>query len=268
MQVYKLHKDLVIKFLKKLLVFVLFLCLNPGLNAQNAYHVRTVVIDAGHGGKDPGAIGRFSKEKNITLAIALKVGYYIKRCCPDVKVIYTRTKDVFVPLYKRAEIANKAKADLFISIHVNSSKNHRVYGASTYVMGLHKDKDNLRVAMQENRSILYEKDYKKHYQNFDINSPEAYIIFSLYQNAYLDLSLQFAQLVQNQFSQRAKRRDLGVHQAGFVVLWRTTMPSVLIEVGYISNPAEERFLNSKYGQDIIASAIYRAFKQYKFKFDK
>ncbi len=254
----------------KILLIVSFVLLWPALllSQQQGYRVRTVVIDPGHGGKDPGALGSFSEEKNITLAIALKVGHYIKRCCPHVKVIYTRTTDVFIPLYKRAEIANKAKADLFISIHVNSSPNHRAYGAETYVMGLHKDADNLRVAMTENRSILLEKNYKKRYNNFNINSPEAYIIFSLYQNAYLNLSLDFAQLVQNQFRTRAKRRDLGVHQAGFVVLWRTTMPSVLIEVGYISNPAEERFLNTQYGQDIIASAIYRAFKQYKYQFEK
>ncbi len=236
--------------------------------AQEGYHVKTVVIDAGHGGKDPGAIGRHAKEKDITLAIALKVGYYIKRCCPDVKVIYTRTTDVFVPLYKRAEIANKNNADLFISIHVNSSPNHRVQGTSTYVMGLHKDDENLKVAMTENRAILYETNYQTTYENFDINSPEAYIIFSLYQNAFLDLSLEFASLVQDQFRLRAKRFDRGVHQAGFLVLWRTTMPSVLIEVGYISNPTEEKYLMSRYGQDIIASAIYRAFKQYKVKVEK
>ncbi len=236
--------------------------------AQKHYKIKTVVIDPGHGGKDPGALGRFSKEKDITLAIAKKVGYYIKRAFPDVKVIYTRTSDVFIPLYKRAEIANKNKADLFISIHVNSSPNKHVQGASTYVMGLHKDKENLQVAMLENKSILLENNYKQKYQNFDINSPQAYIIFSLYQNAYLNLSLKFAQLVQYQFRERAKRIDRGVHQAGFLVLWRTTMPSVLIEVGYISNPAEERYLNSKYGQDIIASAIYRAFKQYKYQVEK
>ncbi len=252
---------------KKILSLLLALVFAVSLSAQS-YRVKTVVIDPGHGGHDPGALGKYSKEKDITLAIALKVGYYIKRCCPDVKVIYTRTTDVFVPLYKRAEIANKAGADLFISIHVNSSKNKHAYGASTYVMGLHKDQDNLYVAMTENKSILLEKNYRQIYDNFDFTSPEAYIIFSLYQNAYLDLSLQFAQLVQAQFRDRARRKDLGVHQAGFVVLWRTTMPSVLIEVGYISNPAEERFLNSQYGQDIIASAIYRAFKQYKFKFEK
>ncbi len=256
------------KVLKNIFIILLFLAVSQVVVAQDAYRVKTVVIDPGHGGKDPGAVGKFSKEKDITLAIALKVGYYIKRCCPDVKVIYTRTTDVFVPLYKRAEIANKANADLFISIHANSSKNHRAYGAATYVMGLHKDQDNLYVAMTENKSIKLEKNYKDVYDSFDFNSPEAYIIFSLYQNAYLDLSLQFAQLVQDQFRDRARRRDLGVHQAGFLVLWRTTMPSVLIEVGYISNPAEERYLNSKYGQDIIASAIYRAFKQYKFSFEK
>ncbi len=256
--------------LKIRIFFLLLLLLITGINvrAQEGYHIKTVVIDAGHGGKDPGALGRHAREKDITLAIALKVGYYIKRCCPDVKVIYTRKTDVFVPLYKRAEIANKNNANLFISIHVNSSTNHKVQGASTYVMGLHKDEENLKVAMLENKAILYEKNYQTTYQNFDINSPQAYIIFSLYQNAYLDLSLEFASLVQDQFRLRARRIDRGVHQAGFLVLWRTTMPSVLVEVGYISNPAEERYLMSRYGQDIIASAIYRAFKQYKAKVEK
>ncbi len=251
-----------------ILVFIVGLTIGSQAQTHDKYRIKTVVIDAGHGGKDPGAMGRHAKEKDITLAIALKVGYYIKRCCPDVKVIYTRTTDVFIPLYKRAEIANKNKADLFISIHVNSSPNHRVQGASTYVMGLHKDEENLKVAMLENKAILYEKNYRTTYDNFDINSPEAYIIFSLYQNAYLDLSLKFASLVQDQFRERAKRIDRGVHQAGFLVLWRTTMPSVLIEVGYISNPHEERYLMSRYGQDIIASAIYRAFKQYKAQVEK
>ncbi len=256
--------------LKIRIFFILFsiLAIPLGAVGQQGYRIKTVVIDPGHGGKDPGALGRHAKEKDITLAIALKVGYYIKRCCPDVKVIYTRTTDVFIPLYKRAEIANKNHADLFISIHANSSPNHKVQGAATYVMGLHKDEENLQVAMQENKAILYEKNYRANYQNFDINSPEAYIIFSLYQNAYLDLSLKFASLVQDQFRERARRIDRGVHQAGFLVLWRTTMPSVLIEVGYISNPIEERYLMSKYGQDIIASAIYRAFKQYKAEVEK
>ena len=234
--------------------------------AQSGYKVRTVVIDPGHGGKDPGAVGKFSYEKDITLAIAKYLGGYIQKYCPDVKVIYTRTSDVFVPLDKRAEIANKAKADLFISIHVNWEKSHKVSGASTYVMGLHKNEDNLRVAMIENQAILHEKGYKQKY-DFDVNSPEAYIIFSLYQNAYLDLSLDFAQLVQDQFRTRAGRKDNGVRQAGFLVLWQTTMPSVLIETGYISNPAEEKFLNSKYGQEIIASAIFRACRDFKKQFE-
>jgi len=246
-----------------LFLIIIFSFLNKNIFSQENYKIKTVVIDAGHGGKDPGAIGRREKEKNLTLAIALKVGYYIKRCCPDIKVIYTRQTDVFVPLYKRAEIANKNKADLFISIHVNSSKNKNIQGTSTYVMGLHKNEENLKVAMLENKAILYEKNYASNYDNFNINSPEAYIIFNLYQSAYQNLSLQFASLVQEQFRERAKRIDRGVHQAGFLVLWQTTMPSVLIEVGYISNPIEEKYLMTHYGQDIIASAIYRAFKQYK-----
>ncbi len=243
-------------------IFLLNLCVKISV-AQTPYQLKTVVIDAGHGGKDPGAIGKISQEKNITLAIALKTGQYIKKNIKGVKVIYTRTKDEFIPLDERANIANKNKADLFISIHVNSSKNPKAYGAETYIMGLHKTEDNLKVAIKENSAALYEKNYKQKYNGVEPLSPETYIIMNLYQNAYRDYSLRFAQLVQEQFKLRAKRKDLGVKQAGFLVLWRTTMPSVLIEVGFISNKNEEKFLNTDYGQSIIASAIYRAVKNFK-----
>lgn len=228
------------------------------------YKIRKVVIDAGHGGKDSGARGKSSYEKDIALAIALKLGSYIENNIKGVEVIYTRKTDIFVELYQRGDIANKAKADLFISIHANSfPQNSRVAGTETYVMGLHTDERNFEVAKKENSVITFEEDYTSHYEGFDPNSAESYIIFSLMQNTFLEQSADFASNVQEQFKIRAKRRDRGVRQAGFVVLWRTTMPSVLIETGYISNPTEEAFLKSKTGQEYLASAIYRAFKNYK-----
>ncbi len=234
--------------------------------AQRGVKISTVVIDAGHGGKDPGASGKHSHEKNITLAIALKLGYYIQHYIPGVKVIYTRKTDRFIPLYKRAEIANKNHADLFISIHCNSNTSTRPYGAETYVLGLHKNEANLQVAQKENAAIRYE-DNPKEYNGFD-NSPESYISLSLFQSPYLKESLNFANKVEQQMRYRAGRKARGVFQAGFLVLWRTTMPSVLIETGFLSNPKEEAYLLSKTGQVNIASAIFRAFKAYKIEFEK
>jgi len=225
--------------------------------------VQVVVLDAGHGGKDPGALGKKSREKDIVLSITLKVGKYIEENFDDVKVIYTRDKDVFIPLHERANIANKNKADLFISIHANSSKYSRVYGTETFAMGEHRSGQNLEVAMKENSVITLEEDYTIHYEGFDPSSAESYIIFSLMQNIYLEQSLTYASFVQEQFRERAKRADRGVKQDIFLVLWRTTMPSVLIETGFISNPAEENYLMSEEGQVYLASAIFRAFRQYK-----
>ena len=228
--------------------------------------ISTVVIDAGHGGKDPGASGSHSKEKDITLAVALKVGRYIKANLPDVKVIYTRTKDRFVPLIKRGEIANKNKADLFISIHCNANNSHKPYGAETYVLGSDDSRSNrnMKVAMLENAAILLEDNAKSNYDGFDPNSPESYIIFSLKQNDYKqEESLVLAQKIQSQFKNRAGRKDRGVHQAGFLVLAGTYMPSVLVELGYLSNYTEEKYLLSEKGQSYLASAIYRAVKSYK-----
>lgn len=227
-----------------------------------------VVIDAGHGGRDPGALGKNVKEKEITLAIALKTGKYIEELLEDVKVIYTREEDEFVELYKRAEIANKAKADLFISIHCNAYRDIRINGSETFVMGLHKDQGNLEVAMKENSVITLEDDYTTRYQGYDPNSSESYIIFSLMQNIYLEQSLNFANYIQEQFRNRVGRIDRGVKQAGLIVLWQTTMPSVLVEAGFITNTREERFLMSEQGQDYIASAIFRAFRDYKSFIDQ
>ncbi|HDZ41975.1 MAG TPA: N-acetylmuramoyl-L-alanine amidase [Bacteroidetes bacterium] len=227
-----------------------------------------VVIDAGHGGKDPGAKGRTSKEKDITLAIALKTGKYIEELLNGVKVIYTRKGDEFVELYKRAEIANKAKADLFISIHCNGFRDSRIKGSETFVMGIHKDQGNLEVAMKENSVITLEEDYTTRYQGYDPNSSESFIIFSLMQNIYLEQSLNFANYIQDQFRVRVGLDDRGVKQAGLIVLWQTTMPSVLVEAGFITNSQEERFLKSGRGQDYIASAIFRAFRDYKAAIDQ
>jgi len=230
--------------------------------------VTTVVIDAGHGGKDPGALGKKSFEKDIALSIALKVGDYIKQNLPDVKVIYTRSTDEFIPLNTRAEIANKNKADLFISIHCNASASSKAIGTETFVMGLHKSKDNLEVAKLENAAILYEEDYLETYDGYDPSSSESHIIFSLYQNAYLNQSIEIASNIQNQFRDRAQRHDRGVKQAPFIVLWRVTMPAILVEVGFIDNPKEEEYLMSETGQNHIASAIYRAFRDYKQQQDR
>jgi len=255
---------------KTISILFFILTLNNLLISQTSdkYKLSTVVIDAGHGGKDPGAIGKTIQEKAITLAIALKLGEYIEEYIEDVEVLYTRKTDVFVELKERAEFANRNKADLMISVHVNSSKSAIPYGTSTYVMGLHKSEDNLEVAKTENSSIYIEKNYKDDYNNFDTESAEAYIIFNLYQNAYLDHSLLLAEKVQSQFREKAMRKDLGVKQAGLVVLWYTTMPSILVETGFISNVAEEKYLATEYGQSIIASAIFRAFREYKIEIEK
>jgi N-acetylmuramoyl-L-alanine amidase len=232
------------------------------ISEAQEYKIKRVVIDAGHGGYDSGCLGSKTKEKDIALAISLKLGAYIEKNFPNVKVIYTRKTDVFVELYKRAKIANDSKADLFICIHCNANPSKNPYGAETYVMGLHKSQANLEVAQKENASILLEDKYENNYDGFDPNSTEAYIIFSLYQNAYLDQSLILATKVQQQMKDKVGVLDRGVKQAGFLVLWKTAMPSILVETGFLSNLKDEQFLNSAKGQESIASGIYRAFKQY------
>jgi N-acetylmuramoyl-L-alanine amidase len=251
-------------YIKYLLIFALVaLSLSVNADGIKKYKLRKVVIDAGHGGKDPGAPGKYSWEKNIVLAIALKLGNYIETNMPDVEVIYTRKKDVFVELDRRAAIAIENKADLFISIHCNANESKVFYGSCTYVMGLNKADDNLEVAKQENSVILVEDNYRTRYEGYDPNSPESYIMFSLVRNTFLEQSMVFGAKIQEQLRSRAGRDDKGVKQAGLVVLWKTTMPAVLVETAYISNPAEEKFLNSQKGQTLIASSIYRAFKDYK-----
>jgi len=221
-----------------------------------------IVIDAGHGGRDSGARGAKSHEKDITLAIALKTGEYIEQNISNVKVIYTRKTDKSVDLKDRADIANKNHADLFISIHANWAEQKYVQGTETFIMGLTKDQQNLEVAMKENEVILLESDFKQNYQGFDPKSPESYIMFTLTQNIYQEQSTSLASKIQAQFKDRVSRRDRGVKQAGFWVLFMTTMPSVLTETGFITNLAEERFLNSKEGQEYLASAIFRACRDY------
>ncbi len=221
-----------------------------------------VVLDAGHGGKDSGARGSFSMEKDVVLDITKQVGQYLQKHLPEVKVIYTRKDDRFVKLFKRAEIANKNEADLFVSIHANASPSTRAFGTETFVMGLHKTESNLEVAQKENAVITLEENYEEHYEGYDPHSAESYIIFSLMQNAFLEQSLRAAELTQKEFKERAKRKDRGVKQAGFLVLWKTTMPSILIETGFISNSNEEAYLNSDQGKDYLASAIFRAIRSY------
>ena len=224
----------------------------------------TVVIDPGHGGRDPGAIGKRGKEKNINLNVALKLGRLIQNNCKDVHIVYTRQKDVFVGLDKRAQIANNAKADLFISIHTNSvARGRTVRGTETYTLGLHRTDDNLEVAKKENSVILIESDYEQRYAGFNPNSSESYIIFEFLQDKNMEKSVQLATLIQRQFKNTAKRIDKGVHQAGFLVLRETTMPGVLVELGYISTPDEERYLLSESGTDALARSIYQAFIRYK-----
>jgi N-acetylmuramoyl-L-alanine amidase len=223
-----------------------------------------VVIDAGHGGKDPGAIG-YSKsyEKNIVLAVSLKLGALIQKHFPDIKVVYTRDKDVFVELQERAAIANKANADLFISIHCNANADRNAYGSETYCLGLHRSEANLEVAKRENSVILLEDNYVEKYDGFDPNAPEAHIIFSLFQYAFINQSVSFASKIEQQMAATANRKSRGVKQAGFLVLYKTTMPGVLIELGFISNKNDEAFLTSAAGQDATAQGLLNAFANYK-----
>lgn len=233
-----------------------------GEDDRPTYKIRKVVIDPGHGGKDPGTMGDHSKEKEIVLLVAKKLGGYITQYFPEIEVIYTRSDDTFIKLEERSAIANRNNADLFISLHCNAAENKQAYGTETWVMGMHKTQTNLEVAKRENSVILLEDDYETAYE-YDPNDPLSHIVFSLYQNAYIDQSLTLADYIQDQFRERVNRRDRGVHQAGFVVLYRATMPAVLVEMGFLSNQAEERFLLSDKGQDLVASGIFRAFRDYK-----
>ena len=229
----------------------------------------TLVIDPGHGGHDAGALGAISKEKNINLAVALRFGKYVEQNLPEVRVIYTRKTDVFIPLNERANIANRANADLFISVHTNALPAGKVArGFETYTLGMHRAKDNLDVAMRENSVISMEKDYQQRYQGFDPRSSESYIIFEFIQGKNMERSVELARMIQRSVCDGANRPDKGVHQAGFLVLRETSMPGCLIELGFITTPDEERLLNNDSRVDDIARGIYEAFAKYKNKYDK
>jgi N-acetylmuramoyl-L-alanine amidase len=250
---------------KKNLIIGLLIISSLFLNASSVIHfpgnnIKKIVIDAGHGGKDPGTGG--GDEKKYALDIALRLGNKIKANMKDVEVIYTRDRDIFIPLNERAEIANRNKADLFISIHCNAHTTSNASGTETYVMGLHKTEANLDLAKRENNVILLEDDYKKSYKGFNPNSPLAHIMLANYQSAFMNQSMDFAARVESQFIKHGNK-SRGVKQAGFLVIWETTMPSVLIETGYLSNPTEARKLGTESGRENIALAIYKAFDSYK-----
>ncbi|UCH14737.1 MAG: N-acetylmuramoyl-L-alanine amidase [Bacteroidales bacterium] len=249
--------------------FSIILTISAQSNLNNGdYKVDTVVIDPGHGGKDPGTSGKYVNEKDIVLSIALKLGEYIQTRLANVEVIYTRTTDEYITLHERANIANSNNADLFISVHANgmpgtAAAAAAAAGTETYVLGLHRAEENFEVAKRENSVILLEEDYSTRYEGFDPNSPETYIMLALMQKVYFGHSIHFAQYVQDQFRERAMRTDRGVKQQGILVLAQSAMPAVLVEVGFLTNPVEEQYLMSESGQDYIASAIFRAFREYR-----
>ena len=250
-----------LKYISVCLIFLLAVFDAPAVNRGDKF---ILVIDAGHGGKDAGAIGRITKEKNINLKVALAFGQLVEDNCSDVQVIYTRKSDVFVPLQERADIANNAKADLFISIHTNSLPKGRIaYGTETYTLGIARADENLEVAKRENSVILYENNYQQVYHGFDPNQVESYIIFELMQDQNMEQSVEMARCLQQQYVGHAGRRDKGVHQAGFLVLRNTSMPAVLTELGFISTPAEEKFLSSADGVQKLARSLYNGFRNYR-----
>ncbi len=243
----------------------IFLGFTSGTN-YSARGLKTVVLDAGHGGKDPGAGN--GKEKKYALDITLKLGEKIEENFSNVKVIYTRDKDVFVPLHERAAIANKNKADLFISIHCNANPHSKsLRGTETYVMGLHKTQENLDLAKNENNVILYEENYKKSYKGYNPASPLAHIMLANYQNAFMNQSLEFATKVEKNMG-KVGHKSRGVKQAGFIVIWETTMPSVLVETGYLTNSEDSNLLSTTNGREKVALAIFRAFEEYKNQIEK
>ncbi len=234
--------------------------------------LNTIVIDPGHGGKDPGCIahGNDAFEKDVCLSISKRLGKMLKDSLPSVKIVYTRTTDVFIPLWQRAAIANKNNADLFISVHCNAHKSIGLKGTETYVMGIHNSAGNLAVSKRENSAITLEEDYKKNeaYEGFDPDSDEAHIILSLYQSAYRNQSLQLASNLQDNVEKKNIRKNLGVKEAGFLVLWKTAMPSVLVETGFLTNPEDKKYLLSSSGQEKIAGSILESIREYKSQLEK
>jgi N-acetylmuramoyl-L-alanine amidase len=283
MQYLKINKQLllILRIMAFLLFFFGILFLSTAFKFKKPKGVKIVVIDAGHGGKDPGCNGEKHNEKDVTLAVALKLGKLIEENLKDVKVIYTRKTDVFVELEERAQIANRNEADLFISIHCNAAStfvsytdkkgkkrkkevhNPKPYGSETYVMGIKNEKGKLTVAKRENAAMLMEDNYQKTYNGFDPNSDEAYIIMSMWTGAFVEQSANFASKIQKEYYNKAGRVDKGVQRQSIWVLWRTAMPSILTEVGFLTNPEEEKFLGSEKGQKYLATSIFRAFRNYK-----
>lgn len=245
--------------MRKTLTIILVLLCTLSMMAAKGY---TVVLDAGHGGKDPGAVGKFSQEKDLNLSLVLKMGELLKTQYPDLNIVYTRATDVFIPLQTRADIANKNNADLFISIHTNASENKNSKGVETFILGTEKAEKNLDVAMRENAVMKLESDYKTTYQGFDPNSIDSYIMFELMQNNFMDQSLQFATQVQKHFVGHLNRSDRGVQQASFWVLLKTACPAILFEMGFISNAEEEKYLNADSTMDNMATALVNAFAAY------
>ena len=255
--------------MSKKIIFILLMFVSFSAAATAAGKRFTLVIDAGHGGHDVGAKGDFSYEKNINLNVALAFGRYVERNCPDVKVVYTRKTDVFIPLHRRASIANKNKADVFISIHTNALPGgHIARGLETYTMGMRRSDEKLSAAKRENSVIMIEKDYKEHYEGYDPNSPESTIMFEFMHDKNMSRSVELAQYVQSSVCSIAKRPNKGVKQDVFLVLRETSMPACLIELGFITTPDEEKFLNNKSNIDKMARGIYEAFAKYKAKYDK
>lgn len=264
----KLHILLALTLCMPVLVYAQAKNQNRPAGEQVQAKVSKVVIDPGHGGKHPGTVHKQIMEKDITLSIALKLGDLIKRNCPDVQVIYTRTKDVYVDLADRGDIANKAGADLFISIHVNAADNLSASGTSTYIMGTEKSGQNFNVAMRENDVITYEKDYTTKYEGYVPGSAESFVLFSLMQFAYQDQSMMFADIVQKHYKKDLPLQDRGAYHGPFLVLWRTTMPSVLTEVGFMTNDKDRAYITSNKGQTDIAKSMFNAFCEYKGKVEQ
>lgn len=250
-----------------LLLLLLTLGFSPFSMAQNNYatRIKTVVIDPGHGGHDPGTVssGAKYKEKDIVLSVGLKLGSMIKSKYPHIKIIYTRSSDKFVPLAERSDIANRNKADLFISIHVNATKSTSVSGTETFVMGMHKSESNFELCKAENSVIALEDNYETKYEGFNPNSPESYIIFSLLQNTHLEQSIKLAEIIQNNYKKGPVYNNRGVKQGGLIVLWRSTMPAILTEIGFLSNSKDRTAMITKDGQTTIAKRLFDAFCQYK-----
>jgi len=235
----------------------------PNETMMPAFRMQTIVLDAGHGGKDPGNLGSRSKEKDINLAVTLLVGKYIEENLPDVKVIYTRDDDSFPTLKERPMIANNNKADLFVSIHSNSAPSKSAYGTETFVMGTKHFEANFDIVKRENSVILLEDNYEENYEGFDPKSPESYMMFNLMSKVYFENSVSLADNIETQFKNRVGRKSRGVKQGPFYVLWTPSMPSILVELGFLSNSNEERFLMSQKGKEYMASAIFRSIRDYK-----